>query len=343
MSEITVALLKPADEAAWDRFVQRSPSGTFFHLSGWRNVIESAFGHRTFYLAAFSGNDIAGVLPLTFINSRIFGRSLISNAFCVAGGPLADDSAGEQALIDHATKIGRDLNVDCIEMRCPTAQPGWVSREGLYVDFRRAIDPDAEANLKAIPRKQRAMIRKGIAGGLVSEIDDNVERLHEVYAQSVHRLGTPVFSKRYFEILKKEFGEACDVVTIVSGRKPVASVMNFYFRDEVLPYYGGGTGEARALAGNDFMYWEVMRRACERGYRVFDFGRSKIGTGAYNFKRYWGFEPAPLAYQFLPIGKAEIPDNNPLSPKFRLMVSTWQKLPLFATKIVGPMIVRSIG
>jgi FemAB-related protein (PEP-CTERM system-associated) len=343
MQPFEVAPLKPGGKGAWDRFVYGAASGTFFHLSGWQNVIESVFGHRTFYLAAYAGDEIVGILPLTFINSRIFGRSLISNAFCVAGGPVAANDQVEQALVDHATSIGRDMNVDCIEMRCAKTPSGWISREGLYVDFRRPIDPDPEANLKAVPRKQRAMIRKGQTVGLTSEIDLKIERLYDVYAQSVHRLGTPVFAKRYFELLKAEFGDSCDVVTIVGKGKPLASVMNFYFRDEVLPYYGGGTAEARVLAANDFMYWEVMRRACERGYRVFDFGRSKVGTGAYNFKRYWGFEPAPLAYQFLPIAKNRIPENNPLSPKFRLMVSAWQRLPLFATKIIGPMVVRSIG
>ena len=119
--------------------------------------------------------------------------------------------------------------------------------------------------------------------------------------------------------------------------------MNFYFRDEVLPYYGGGTEQARSLAANDFMYWEVMRRACLRGCRLFDFGRSKIGTGSYNFKRYWGFEPTPLAYAFLPIRSLKIPENNPLNPKFRPFIAAWRHLPLPVTKWLGPAIVRSIG
>ena len=344
MSQVQVALLKPADEDAWDAFVRASSDGTFFHLSGWRKVIEKSFGHRTYYLVAYRGSRIDGVLPLAHIKSLIFGNSLISNAFCVGGGPLAADADARQALLAEATKIGRELNVDCIELRSAREpNPGWIARENLYVGFRRPLDPDPDINMKAIPRKQRAMVRKGIAAGLTSELDRDASRLHDIYAQSVHHLGTPVFPRRYFETLMREFADDCDIVTVLHRGKPVASVMNFYFRDEVLPYYGGGTSDARALAANDFMYWEVMRRACVRGYRVFDFGRSKIGTGSYNFKRYWGFEPTPLAYAFFPIGKAELPENNPLSPKFRLMVATWQRLPLFVTKLVGPLIVRSIG
>jgi FemAB-related protein (PEP-CTERM system-associated) len=344
MSQLGVALLKPADHAAWDGFVNRAPDATFFHLSGWRNVIETAFGHRTYYLAASRDGAIEGVLPLTHIKSRIFGNSLISNAFCVAGGPVAASPDALRLLLDEAIRLGRELKVDCIELRSSGASdPAWVSRNDLYVEFRRPLDADPDVNLKAIPRKQRAMVRKGIAAGLTSHLDADAGRLYDVYAQSVHHLGTPVFARRYFELLKMEFGTACDIVTITHGDNAVASVMNFYFRDEVLPYYGGGTRDARALAANDFMYWEVMRRASARGCRVFDFGRSKVGTGAYNFKRYWGFEPTALSYQFYPIGRAQIPENNPLSPKFRLMVSMWQRLPLFVTKLIGPLVVRSIG
>jgi FemAB-related protein (PEP-CTERM system-associated) len=274
----------------------------------------------------------------------IFGNSLISNAFSVYGGVLAEDTEIHNALVTEATRLGRDLKVDCIELRSAMpATPSWVRREGIYVTVKRPLESDPEANMKAIPRKQRAMVRKGISNGLTSQCDDDISRLHEIYARSVHQLGTPVFSKRYFDLLKRQFGEACDIVTIVHGTRPVASVMNFYFRDEVLPYYGGGTQDARTLAGNDFLYWEVMRRACERGCRTFDFGRSKIGTGSYNFKRYWGFEPTPLAYEFLSLSGAKLPENNPLNPKFRLLVSTWQHLPFSLTKLIGPMIVRSIG
>jgi FemAB-related protein (PEP-CTERM system-associated) len=120
-------------------------------------------------------------------------------------------------------------------------------------------------------------------------------------------------------------------------------VLNFYFRDEVLPYYGGGTIIARARAGNDFMYWEVMRRAADRGFRLFDFGRSKIGTGAYAFKHNWGFAPEKLHYRFKLAEGASIPDHNPLNPKFRLFIAAWKRLPLPVANLIGPSIVRGLG
>src|SRR5262245_23720223 len=295
-------------------------------------------------MVARRGAKIVGILPLTHVKSFLFGHALISNAFCVYGGIVAADDEGSEALRNEAIAVAARENVDFLELRSMTRpHPGWAAKQDLYATFRRPIAAEADANMKAIPRKQRAMVRKGIANGLRSECDDDVARLHHVYALSVRNLGTPVFSRHYFQCLKDEFGEACDIVTVVHRSKAVAAVMNFYFRDEVLPYYGGGLPEARDLAANDFMYWEVMRRACERGYRMFDFGRSKTGSGAYHFKRNWGFEPTPLTYEFHLVKAQKIPELNPLNPKFRAFISLWRRLPLSLTKLLGPPIVRGIG
>jgi FemAB-related protein (PEP-CTERM system-associated) len=187
------------------------------------------------------------------------------------------------------------------------------------------------------------MIRKGIGNNLQSEIDDDIDRLYGIYCESVHNLGTPVFSESYFRILREEFRTSSNIVSITLNGRAVASVLSFYFRDEVLPFYGGGMRSARALAANDFMYWEVMRRACEQGYRFFDFGRSKIGTGSYAFKRNWGFQPTPLVYQYCLAAGHRMPDLNPLNPKFRVLSSVWKRLPLAVATRLGPMIVRGIG
>jgi FemAB-related protein (PEP-CTERM system-associated) len=341
---VTVREFVPGDEARWDGFVETAPQGTFFHLAGWKSVIEKAFRHRTFYLLAERNGQVAGVLPLTQVKTKLFGTSLISNAFCIQGGPIGVDPASVKALETAAISLMEKLHVPVLEFRgWAETRADWPSRNDLYVSFRKEIDPSVEKNLKAIPRKQRAMVRKGGQNGLRSELDQTVERLYRVYAESVRNLGTPVFSKQYFDLLWATFKSRADIVTVTSKGTAVASVLNFYFRDEVLPYYGGGTEDARRLAANDFMYWEVMRHACERGLRVFDFGRSKIGTGAYDFKRYWGFEPKPLVYQFRLAPGSQIPDLNPLNPKFRLFVSLWRRLPLAVANRLGPPIVRGLA
>lgn len=333
-----------ADAAArWDAFVAHAPGATFFHRAGWRDVLEQAFGHRAYFLYAEVNGAIVGVLPLGHIRSRLFGNALTSTPFCVYGGSVATGVGARAALEQAASDLAHRLGVDYLELR--NREPSGSGRpvKDLYVTFRKAIDPDPEKNLLAIPRKQRAMVRKGIGAGLASEIDDGVDRFYPAYAASVHRLGTPVCARRYFETLRRIFAADCEVLTVLHAGRTVASVMNFYFRDEVLPYYGGGTYEARELAANDFMYWEVMRRAAERGVRLFDYGRSKQGTGSYSFKKNWGFEPQPLAYEYVLVKARQIPDVNPLNPKYRFFIDTWKRLPFGVTKTVGPWLARSLG
>nr|WP_294502623.1 FemAB family XrtA/PEP-CTERM system-associated protein [uncultured Rhodopila sp.] len=345
---VIVRPLEEASEAAWDRFVLAMPAGTFFHRAGWARVVETAFGHATHYVFAERDGAITGVLPLARVKTRLFGDTLISAPFCVYGGALAADAESEAALLAHAGDLLTRTGASAAELRyrdspASLAGDGWVERPDLYVTFRKPIGGDHDANMKAIPRKQRAMVRKGIQNGLTSVANRDVRLLHRVYAESVRNLGTPVFSRRYFRILMEVFGEAADAVTVFDKETPVTSVLNFYFRDEVLPYYGGGTAAARGCAGNDFMYWEVMRRAADRGCRLFDFGRSKLGTGALAFKRNWGFEPANLQYRFKLKPGETIPELNPLNPKYALFIAAWKRLPLPVANAVGPFIVRGLG
>jgi FemAB-related protein (PEP-CTERM system-associated) len=340
---LQVRELQAADSSRWDEFVSACPEATFFHRAGWKTVIQRAFGHRATFLYAEADGRIEGVLPLAEAKSFLFGHSLISLPFCVYGGTAATSDRARAALDQAALALGEKLGVGHLEYRSVASHhPEWAHSD-LYVTFRKAIDPDVEKNLNAIPRKQRAMVRKGIKAGLKSEIEDGVGRFFAAYSHSVHRLGTPVFSKRYFQVLREVFARDCEVLTVTLEGGLVASVMSFYFRDEVLPYYGGGTEQAREVAGNDFMYWELMRRACERGLRLFDYGRSKHGTGSFDFKRNWGFEPQPLGYEYRLIRSARVPEVNPLNPKYRLAIKMWQRMPLSLANRIGPLIARNLG
>jgi FemAB-related protein (PEP-CTERM system-associated) len=217
-------------------------------------------------------------------------------------------------------------------------------RQSLYSTFRKQISGDEQANMLAVPRKQRAMIRKGIKNGLQSAIDSSVDRFFALYADNVHRHGTPALPKKFFAQLHERFGDACEVLTVTDpAGRPLSSVMSFYFRDEVLPYYAGDDVAAREFAANDFKYWELMRRACVRGCKVFDFGRSKAGTGPFSFKKNWGFEPEPLSYEYRLYETEEVPQKNPLNPKYRAFIEIWRRLPLPLANEIGPPIARLLG
>lgn len=342
---LAVRPARPEDAVAWDAFVLAEPQATFFHRYGWREVLERAFGHRTHFLLAQRDGRIEGVLPLAQIKSRLFGHSLVSTPFCVYGGIAAATPEARAALDAHAEALAQELGVGHLEYRDRDvrAHADWPGTE-LYVTFRKTLDPNVEQNMLAIPRKQRAMVRKGIKNGLVTELEQGVDGFFAVFADNVHRHGTPALPKRYFALLRQVFGPDCEVQLVrAPNGELVSGVLSFYFRDEILPYYAGDRSSARGLAANDFKYWELMRRACERGIRVFDYGRSKVDTGPYDFKRNWGFEPQPLHYGYKLVRARQLPENNPNNPKYGLFIRAWQRLPRPVANFLGPYIVRNLG
>ncbi len=342
-----------AQRSAWDAYVGRAEGATFFHLSSWQDILERVFRHPTHYLYTTADDSpdgpITGVLPLAHVRSWLFGGALTSLPFGVYGGVVAADDASAAALMQQAETLGGQLRVPHLELRHLQQRcPQWPQQD-LYVTFRKPILPEEEANMLAIPRKQRAMVRKGIKNGLRSVIDTEaggpgVQRFFDLYADNVHRHGTPALPRAYFQALLQAFGSAVEVLTVEDAQgRPVSSVLSFYFRNEVLPYYAGDALAARDLAANDFKYWELMRRACARGIGVFDYGRSKRGTGSFDFKKNWGFEPQPLHYEYRLFTRDAIPQHNPNNPKYKLLIEAWRRMPLALANRLGPHLVRSLG
>lgn len=341
MTDITIKTLSAADYARWDSFVERCPEATFFHQSGWHQVIE-AIGHKAYFLYLERNDEIEGILPLGLVSSYLFGKTLISTPFCVYGGVAAISDEARQQLDQYACELGNQLGVDAVDFRNRVDSGHDRHKQDLYYTFRKNISSVDDDNLKAIPRKQRAMVRKGIKAGLTRQIDKDPYRFYPLYSESVRNLGTPVMPVSYYELLLSVFGDQVEIVTIEHQGKAVCSVLNFYFRDEVMPYYGGGGDAARQLKANDLMYWEVMKRAVEREVKVFDFGRSKRDTGSFRFKTHWGFEPTPLSYECLLINADQPPNLNPTNPKYRYFITAWKHLPLKVSQAIGPFLAKDL-
>ena len=330
-----------ADSSEWDAFVRASGRGSPFHLLAWKRVVQDAFGHQPHYLMAVRGGGIEGVLPLFQVRGLLGGRALISVPYAVYGGICAEAPAAKEALLAAATERARRVGARYVELRHRAGQEMALPTKSLYVTFARPISASEEENLEAIPRKQRRMTRQGAKHGLRSEIGhQHLDAFYEIYAASVHNLGSPVFPRRLFHALVAEFGKECELLTIWRNDEMLSGVLTLLYEDQALPYYGGARREALPYAINDFMYWELMCHVAGAGYRVFDFGRSREGTGPYNFKRHWGFEPQPLPYQYALLDGATMPNMSPSNPKMRLAVEAWKRLPLSLTKRAGPLLTR---
>ena len=325
-----------ADAGAIDALVRAHPDGTPFHLPAWTEAVARGCGQRDRTLIATRDGAIVGVLPLTQVRSPLFGNALVSAGFAVGGGVLGE---GEftPALLD----LARERGCGTVELRGGPLPRGWTVDDTTYLGFARDLAASDEAELAAIPRKQRAEVRKALANDLeVATGGANLADEHyRIYAESVRNLGTPVFPRALFRAVLETMD--ADILSVRHEGMPVASVLSLYLNGTVYPYWGGGSAAARGLRANDRMYFALMAHARARGCTRFDFGRSKAGTGPAAFKKNWGFEGRPLAYAKW--GESGVRDVNPLNPKYALMVRAWQRVPLPLANAIGPWISRGLG
>ncbi len=340
---VEVRELQPGEEGEWDRFVTSSPAGSVCQLAGWKAVVERVLGHRCFMLTARSAGAITGVYPISWVRSRLFGDCLVSMPLALYGGICANDQDSFSSLLQAGGDLANRLGVKYVEMRnrtepFPTPLPG----RDLYVTFTQDLTPGPDKLLKALPRDTRYMVRKSLKAGLEWTTDITLDEFYEIYAHSLHRLGSPVFPKEMFRMWMGEFGGRCRLFGVRKDKKVIAGVLTFYFRDEVLPYYAGALPEFYKDAPNNFMYWNLISQSCAEGFRTFDFGRSKRGTGSFDFKSSWGMEVAPLPYRYQLVRAQEVPQLSAVDKKFQLPVAIWKRLPYGLTKALGPRLIRLI-
>ncbi len=342
-------LRDPGERMRIEAFVAAHPGGTPFHRPAWLEAVERGTGNRALALLAENECGIAAYLPLSQVHSPIFGNILASCGFAVDGGILALDGEACGAVLAAAEELALRRACPAIELRggaLPEGREGWTIRDDSHCGFAAPLVAGDEAQLLAIPRKQRAEVRKALANAFAVETGTSArdrETHYAVYAESVHNLGTPVFPRSLFDAVLDHFGDDADILTVRHGGRPVASVLSLYHRGAVMPYWGGGTREARGLRANDRMYFELMRHARQRGCTHFDFGRSKTGSGAFAFKRNWGFEPEPLRYASWTAPGSEKRDADPTSAKHALQIAVWRRLPLALANRLGPLIARGLG
>jgi len=329
------------DSVEWDAFVKTSDEGTPFHLTAWKQVVAETFDFPAHYLIAREGSRIEGVLPLFEVRGLLGGKAMISVPYGVYGGICATSTAARWALVARVEALARDRRAAYVELRQQREQGLGLPTKSLYVSFARTISSSDQENAAAIPRKQRRMTRLGATHGLRAEIGRNhFDDFYEIYAHSVRQLGSPVFPRALLRKVLDVFDKDCQILTVWRHDRIVAGVMTLFYEDRVLPYYGGALREAFPYAVNDFMYWELMRHGAAAGYRIFDFGRSREGTGSYDFKRHWGFEPVPLPYQYVLLRGSRPPNLSPSNPRFKLAVRAWKRLPFGVTKALGPRLAR---
>ena len=334
----------PQSAQLWNAYVENSPTAGFYHRFEWKHVNEVEFGHRTHYLAYFRDGQVEGVLPLVEIRSLLFGHILCSLPFVNYCGLSASSSEASAQLLDQAYSVATRAGADYVELRGlgVADQDLPVSTDKVSLTLDLASDPDEVWNV--FKSKHRNNIRRVYKFGLTVESGHLalLDTFYDIMCESWRSLGTPIYRKQYFRTILESFGDQARIFVALSDGQPVAAAFNGYDGSMVEGMWAGSLSKYRNLQSSYVLYWEMIKHACENGYSRFHLGRSSVESGGEAFKSKWGAHAEQLYWQyFLPQG-GEMPQLNVKNPKYALAIRAWRRLPVWATKMIGPRLAKSI-
>lgn len=343
-SDLIVDLFDGA-AAEWDAVLEAHGDSTFCHRHPWREVMEEALGHETFFLVARDSatGRASGVLPLVRVRSRLFGDYLVSMPFLNYGGAIGTDAAC-LALVRAATRRAKELGVDLLELRMRSGLPG----TGLVESVRKLTVikslPDSPEELweKGIKAKVRSQIRRPMKEGMELRFGgDLLEPFYDVFSTTMRDLGTPVLPIGFFRAIKTSFPDSSLFAVVEWRGRPLAAGCGLFWNGEFEITWAGSSREHARQAPNMLLYWGMMEECVRQGANAFNFGRCSPDSGTHKFKKQWGAEDHPLPWlQWSPSGVPSTP--SPDSPKFRAATNVWSRLPVGVTNVIGPRVSRVI-
>ena len=335
---IHVRTCDESDAAAWDDFVRQARGASVYHLWHWRRVLGTHFGHEPFYLAAWVQDRIRGVLPIIALERPWTRPSLHSLPFVNRGGVVADDPSVAEALVDQAVALAQRIGASRLEFRHRAETVCRLPARTHRVSMVRRLPPDRERLWKEIGPKLRNQVRKADRSGLVVEQGSTelVADFHHVFVHNMKRLGSPTWGRDLFEEVTRTFPDRARIFVVRFGTLPVAAGLVLWFQDTVEVPWASSLRPFDHLCGNVRLYWQMLAEATEAGFDRFDLGRCAPGSPQHRFKRHWGAEEVPLAWHTWPAP----PAHEGLETHRDTLADLWRKLPLWATRILGPPVRR---
>lgn len=341
-----IRIREASDAVAWDTFVQSAPAASTYHQWFWRRAIEETYGHKCNYLEAIDERgEIAGVLPLVEMKSRLFGHFLVSLPYFNYGGILASCDQVTAALLTEAAALAQRAGAEFLELRQGGAiETDWRSIEAKVAMIVELRGVDADSYLKAIGSRLRNKIKHADKHGLRTEWggSERLDDFYSVFAENMRDLGTPVYPKKWFASVLRNAGEQCRLMCIYDGPRCVATTLVTRFRDQAELPWIASTAEARKHYSTVLLYWKAIEWGLQQGIASIDFGRCSPGSGTYQFKKQWKPREVPLRWYYHLHRARGIPEIRPSNPKYRFSIWAWKKLPLFVANRIGPAIVSNI-
>jgi FemAB-related protein (PEP-CTERM system-associated) len=333
------------DSQSIDRYIERSDSASFYHKYAWGEVIENSFGHKSYYLICIDDNgSLGGILPMVHLKSLIFGNFMVSMPYFNYGGVCADNEVDRDHLIGEAIKIAKGLDARHIEFRQEESFNNGFPYKLEKVSMRLHLSRSQKELWNSFSSKLRSQIKVPQKNGIYARIGgiEELDNFYKVFSVNMSHLGTPVYPKRFFRNILEKFPHCTSICSAFQDEIPVASGFLVGFKNMLEIPWASSLRKYNRLSANMLLYWTALQFACEKGFTVFDFGRSTPGEGTFKFKEQWGATPSPMRWHYWLRNNGAIPEITPRNPKYRIAIELWKKLPIPVTRFLGPHIIKNI-
>lgn len=336
-----IILCAETDAARWEQFVSSHPDATSYHRWNWKYIFENVFGWNTYYLLAQNDGATHGILPLVWQKS-LRGSYLSSMPHLKGGGVVAAGRAVEEQLIVRATDIAREVKAEYLELRHLNDHQLNLATRDDKIGAVLEIESDAGARLSRLDKKTRNLVRKSQTFGMAAEFGsaELLEDFYRVYCHNMRDLGSPTYSRDFFAEILTRFPADTHLCAVRREGEVVAAAFLIGFRETVEAAWASSYRKYRELKPNMFLYWELLSFAARRGYRWFDFGRSSVGSGTYEFKLQWGAQPTPLHWDYWLANGKPMPGTR--GSNMQLASRIWRHLPVAITNNLGPRLIKLI-
>lgn len=351
-TQYTVRLAASPDQQKWDTYVASHSAASPYHLFAWKQAIEEAYGHKSYYLLAEKDGEVAGVLPIVHFRLPLLLNEFNSLPFCDVGNILGDNEEVSNLLFNKCLKLCSEKRIKKIHLRGKISEsagkitaftPEHHNKVRMFLD----LPESSEALMKGFKSKLRSQIRKAEKNGLIFSWGSNadIDGYYAVFSENMRDLGSPVHSKGWFQSIFKYYADNARMGIVSYKEEIVGGCILLSAGETIAIPWASTLRKYNRLAPNMLLYWNVLKYSTDAGFARFDFGRSSEGEGTYKFKKQWGAEPTPLVwYNYTASSRpAEKSGNRSGANSKEKIALMWSKIPTPVANFLGPKIRKYIS
>ena len=290
----------------WEDVVSRSRYSTFFHTPTWAQIVMGAYPEFQIATKGFALDDgVVAIVPLvaTTERNRYF-------RWCESMFPGGYGGAVAQRILTRE-------EVRLVYERLPDSRTAYLhvmgnpfSGQELPPSYSRSpecthvlnLAEGFEAVFRSFSQGHRHKARRALRAGVTINAAETEEEYwvyyHEVYADTLRRWGDATLIRFPYSLFEQIYRHRTDRIKLWLARmngRIVAGNVVFYHQGIVSYWHGAMLRSASRSDPTTLLQTEIIRDACVRGDRWFDFGPSGGLKGVEEFKE--GFRAERAFFQ----------------------------------------------